>query len=93
MHRDEAIGALYVLEGATLGARVLLPRLRRAGVLPGATGSRYLDAYGNDAGRMWESFCTNLQALPQAAGPGVINGAVDTFRNLLQWRKRWERHA
>jgi heme oxygenase (biliverdin-IX-beta and delta-forming) len=46
--KAEALGALYVLEGSTLGGRKILQALRSQGV--STDGLHFLDPYGKDAG-------------------------------------------
>lgn len=76
----EALGALYVLEGATLGGQVIVRSLRRSlGITP-ESGGAYFHAYGPETGRMWQSFG---DAMRREVAPEdeerVIAGARDTF--------------
>lgn len=86
----EAMGALYVLEGATLGARQVLQDLRQQGVLPGPVGSEYLTCYGADHGAMWRSFCLALDEIEGADADIAIDAARSTFEALTEWRLLWE---
>lgn len=58
-----ALGAAYVIEGATLGGPVLLARLRAAGVLEAqqSEGARFLSGYGSSNAAMWQAFRAALQ--------------------------------
>ncbi len=83
-----ALGTLYVLEGATLGGRVILRDLvARIGVpITGATG--FFGGRGQAAGPMWQSFRTALDAYGRenpGLCPDVVTGAERTFRALLAW--------
>ena len=76
----EALGALYVLEGATLGGQVIVRALRRnLGITP-ESGGAYFHAYGPETGRMWQAFG---EAMRREVAPEdeerVIAGARDTF--------------
>ena len=58
----DIFGALYVLEGATLGGALLARAMRRLGVLaPGA--ACLLDPYGAERGAMWRGFLARLEAV------------------------------
>jgi len=82
-----ALGGFYVLEGATLGGRVLLPLVQRQlGVTAGSGGS-YLGSYGEQVSSMWrrfsdavEAWCTDSSRRRVAAA-----AAVGTFNALEQW--------
>lgn len=84
-----ALGMLYVNEGAQLGARVVLGRLREAGVIPGPIGSRYLEAYGAEHGVMWRRFTALLGRVPPAAHADVAAGARQAFATLIAGRAVW----
>ncbi len=88
--RPQGLGVVYVLEGATLGARVLLPRLRRAGVVPGPVGCRYLSGGGSGGSAPWQRLCHVLERLPRGESAETVAWAELTFRSLLVWRRRWE---
>lgn len=60
-HNDEAeaLGALYVLEGATLGGQVIIKRLKKNepfSTLPLA----YYNVYADHTGVMWTQFLENI---------------------------------
>ena len=57
--RSEAFGALYVLEGSSLGGRVILKELKRRGA--SLAGLGFLDPYGFNAGPRWRSFLAILE--------------------------------
>lgn len=81
-----AWGCLYVLEGATLGGRVLLKHLSRSlGVTPDQGGSFFAGA--GPAGASWKAFLTGLAAFEArtAEAQPTVEAAVDTFDTLYQW--------
>lgn len=86
----DGLGVLYVLEGATLGARSLLPRLRRAGVIPGTIGSRYMEGHGRRTALMWRRLCGALERLQPYEADEAATWAKLTFETLLTWRRSWE---
>lgn len=73
----EALGALYVLEGSTLGGRVIGRHLRGRGLTP-ERGGAYFHAYGPDTGAMWRSFGEAMNGW-EGDPERVIAGANLTF--------------
>ena len=79
--RGEAMGSLYVMEGSTLGGRVILKGLERLGVPPEARS--YFAGHGEATGAMWRAFLERLEREPDAAA--VLRGAKATFQRLGDW--------
>jgi heme oxygenase len=82
-----ALGSLYVMEGATLGGRMLLPLVAsNLGYGPGR-GASFLASYGTDTDLMWARFAASLDAW--CADPGrresAVIAAVATFEALEYW--------
>lgn len=77
----EALGALYVLEGSTLGGQLQLRHLRRHFEGLAVGDFRYFAAYGEAVGPMWKELSEALpRACPEPAlAPRVVRGAQDTF--------------
>jgi heme oxygenase len=74
--RSEALGRMYVLEGSTLGGRVIRRQVAEAG--GDFTGLGFLDPYGATAGERWRSFLAVLKA----ANPDeAVAGACEGFRH------------
>jgi len=82
---EQGLGSLYVLEGSTMGGRLISRALAQAAWLP-AYGLRYFDPYGRGTGVMWRQFQAVLNA---AASPEAdrlaLTAAVNTFDVLHQW--------
>lgn len=80
------LGVLYVLEGATLGGKVIGRQARRAlGVTP-ALGGAFLGAYGDQIGARWRRFGAIVDALaPSGAPPQMLAAAVWCFASLEEW--------
>ncbi len=57
-----AAGCLYVLEGATLGSRVILGLLGRARERPAGDATRFFQGYGPLTGERWATLGRDLQA-------------------------------
>jgi heme oxygenase len=89
----EALGALYVLEGATLGGQLLLRHLTRHFEGAPVGGFAFFRAYGESVGPMWKAFGEALLgACPDpAVAPRVVRGAQDTFEAFEAWLR--EVHA
>ena len=80
-----AIGSLYVMEGSTLGGR-LISRALASEPWPPAGGLRYFEPYGDRTGPMWRGFKAGARTLlPDGAWPEVGDGAVRTFETLQHW--------
>ncbi|MDP4026407.1 biliverdin-producing heme oxygenase [Methylobacterium sp. NEAU 140] len=78
-----ATGALYVLEGSTLGGRLIA---RHIAALHGADAPcAYYRAHGSGSGAMWAAFRGRLDALPEAGAPAAEAAAVATFEALRAW--------
>ena len=82
----EALGCLYVVEGATLGGRVISRGLRRLGISAGS-GGRFFDGYGERTGNMWKELMERLRM-----GEGdprdeerTVATAVALFESMEHW--------
>lgn len=76
-----ALGGLYVLEGATLGGRVIAKHLRRC-LGPALGSAGFLDFHGEQSSMAWKRFASILDSLPAHGrmDPGeVVSGACTTF--------------
>ncbi|UII70638.1 biliverdin-producing heme oxygenase [Pseudomonas sp. HN11] len=81
------LGALYVLEGATLGGQVLRREMvQRLGVTA-ENGGAFLNIYGVETGRRWKDFLDYLgdQPLDATAKQRAVEAARSTFRCFEQW--------
>lgn len=81
-----ALGAMYVVEGSTLGG-ALIARLveRRLGLLP-ETGCAYFRSYGRSTAAMWRSFGARLlSASSPATDDAVVASACLTFEAMESW--------
>ena len=80
-----ALGSLYVLEGSTLGGKVISRALKDAPWLPEG-GLAYFDPYGSHTGRMWQDFrdYTAARSTP-ATDAEMIAAAKATFERLHRW--------
>lgn len=85
--RASAMGALYVLEGSTLGGRILSQRVRSVLGIGPSNGGRFFYGYGDDTGRRWSQFKDEL--LQEENSPGarkkIVEAAKATFRAIARW--------
>jgi heme oxygenase len=82
-----ALGALYVVEGSTLGALAIGPHFRRRLGVESGAGGRYFAAYGRETMARWKDFgarCVDVDA-DSAAGKAAIETACATFESLETW--------
>jgi heme oxygenase len=80
-----ALGSLYVLEGSTLGGKIISRALKGASWLPRG-GLGYFDPYGSHTGQMWQDFWdyTAARSTP-AADAEMAAAASATFERLHRW--------
>lgn len=85
-----ALGCMYVLEGATLGGRVISRHLAARGIGPD-TGGAFFAGYGDETGEMWKSFSAAIGAYTEAHPESVariVEAADETFTLLERWLAR-----
>jgi heme oxygenase len=81
------LGCLYVLEGATLGGRTLLPLVQARLGFTANNGAAFLASYDEDVAPMWRSFGVALDTWCDAAErrDRATRAAVATFTSLHEW--------
>ena len=82
-----ALGCAYVMEGATLGGRTLLPLVQHRLGLTAEHGATFLASYGAHITSMWQAFGTALDSWccnPQRQAAAAA-AAVKTFDALSDW--------
>lgn len=84
---DACLGALYVLEGATLGGQVLRREMAQRLGVNADNGGAFLDVYGAETGRRWKDFLDYLGRLPldTPAKQRAVDAARSTFSCFEQW--------
>lgn len=83
----QALGCLYVLEGATLGGQIIARQIKAALNIDRHNGGAFFCSYGNAVGAMWKSFGGALTAYSSAHAVEeiIIGSACDTFTTLDRW--------
>lgn len=76
-----AAGAMYVLEGSTLGGQIIKKMLQKQLEFPNGDGLHYFNSYGDETKAHWETFTNALNAmdLPTNEQDAVIEAANETF--------------
>lgn len=91
---DQALGRLYVLEGATLGGTFID---RHLASLPHLSGVRIraFSPYGRETGAMWAAFRRATRGRVAAGGSAdvMVGSARATFRALATWCRPVVPHA
>lgn len=77
-----AAGALYVLEGSTLGGQIISKILQKKLAFPDGEGLHYFNGYGNETHSRWETFTTALNSLnlTETEQDTLVQSANDTFK-------------
>lgn len=86
----QAIGALYVLEGSTLGGQFILKRLTAQLDVDAERGAAYYAGHGGDTGSLWKRFGERVNTLPlsETERTDAVQAAVGTFEGLERWMTR-----
>jgi len=80
----DAAGALYVMEGSTLGGRIISRSLQESPWL-GRRRLQYWNPYGEDTGKRWSETLAYLESLPSSGSDAIIRSAIATFDVLHAW--------
>lgn len=88
----DALGAMYVLEGSTLGGKILYKNINQALGLNEETGASYFYGYGQQTGFLWKNFITTLAnyAVEENCEQEIILSAVSTFNMIGHWLNETE---
>ena len=79
-----AIGMLYVIEGSTLGGRVIYKHIQKTLGYSSENGAAYFAGYGDQTGQFWKNFIGELVEHEKSEGTGeeIIAGANYTFKAI-----------
>jgi heme oxygenase (biliverdin-IX-beta and delta-forming) len=84
---EQTLGAIYVLEEATIGGQFICQLLNQRLGITTEAGSRFFNGYGNDTGLMWRRYCETLETIivtPEQRWE-LVDGALATFSKLQKW--------
>lgn len=80
--RAQLLGAMYVLEGSTLGGQVIARQLAAAGI----EGRTFFASRAERTGPLWKQFTQLLEAaVPAEDADAVVASAILTFQILAAW--------
>lgn len=79
--KEKIFGALYVIEGSTLGGQVIARHLKQKFDIDAATGGAFFAGYGKETGTMWRAFGAAITKFAEnsANHDEIIAGANETF--------------
>ena len=83
--KDEysALGAMYVLEGATLGGSVIIKQLRLTPNFTETFNFNYYNIYGKELIPNWQQFLAQLNAVSEVHHDEVVLGAENMFKEII----------
>ena len=82
----QGLGCLYVLEGSTLGARVISRHIGAKLRLSEGLGASFFNAYGESVGHRWNDFRTFVTArVSTEDAEEMIAAARQTFECFYEW--------
>ncbi len=78
----QLLGAMYVLEGSTLGGQVIARQLIKSYI----SANKYFTGRADQTGPLWKGFCVQLtDAVPTSDHTAIISSAEQTFQTLATW--------
>lgn len=81
-----AVGSLYVLEGATLGGRIIARHLHRTLGLDAASGAAFFCGRSDDTGALWRAFGRFAErTVSPAEADAAVAAAAATFDTMNRW--------
>lgn len=84
--QSELLGAMYVMEGSTLGGQLIARHVERVLHLEPGAGDAYFRSHGDKTGTMWKEFCTVLrERIPDAEADDAVRSAKEMFRAFGIW--------
>jgi heme oxygenase len=83
----EALGIMYVLEGSTLGGKVLYKNIHKSLGLDSTSGASFFWGYGTETGNMWKGFISRFSdyVITNNCEQEVISSAIQTFKTIDEW--------
>ncbi len=82
----DALGCLYVTEGATLGGAIISRHVFSVLGISSETGCAFFTSYGDERGSMWKGLCEVLNSVSEeVTQAAVIQSACATFQTFDIW--------
>jgi heme oxygenase len=82
---SQALGVLYVLEGATLGGQIIARRLHDFLGIDAVGGAAFFGCYGERTREMWLRFAAHVERVPGLDLGAALAAAIQTFETLERW--------
>lgn len=83
------LGAMYVMEGSTLGGQLIARHVERVLPLSDGNGSKFFRGHRDQTGPLWKEFCEVLQTrVPESDTPAVIDAAKKMFAAFGNWMRQ-----
>lgn len=84
---SEAFGCLYVMEGSTLGGKLIAKVLKDELNLDASNGASFFNSYGKETGSKWKLFQQALVNFSSDSSTNllIINAANETFSKFEKW--------
>lgn len=80
------LGSAYVVEGSSLGGRIIAAHLTRHFAPQFAVPHRYFQCYGDKTGSMWKKYLAALTILVSEEDYAeVVDASAQTFAGLTDW--------
>jgi heme oxygenase len=81
-----ALGYMYVIEGSTLGGRIILHHINETLGFDENNGAQFFAGYGNQTGKQWKRFLEIFAsyAVTNHCGDEIISAAADAFTSIQQ---------
>ena len=82
------LGAMYVMEGSTLGGQLIARHVERVLNLVPGQGDAYFRGHTDQTGRLWKEFCDLLRTqVPDSETDAVVAGAKAMFHAFGSWMR------
>lgn len=84
----QALGCLYVVEGSTLGGKIIFRFLQQPLNLSKIDGGSFFSCYGDEVGPMWTAFSQAVNAYTagqREREATLIAAACNTFQKIDEW--------
>ena len=85
--RAAFLGAMYVVEGSTLGGQYIAKHVEDRFAFPRGEGDAYFRGYGDRTMPMWREFQAVLREVPDTDAPAVISAAKEMFTIFGEWMR------
>jgi heme oxygenase len=82
---QQALGAMYVIEGSTFGGKIISKMIRQSLPSTEGHGLTFFDGYGDETENMWAQFKHFLTRPENLPGDEMINTANETFSKFSQY--------